>query len=129
MAVEPITSVNRQVVPFTWDQSKLDGEVVQFQCVNAETGGVSTSGLSKNDGNGIVSYPLGYAGITHITVVDNHGNTDEGFIEVDGSGNASTPEPPENPPDVPPLEPPPDEGNLPPFAIQLPGTPIATPAD
>ena len=66
MAVEPVTSVDRQVVPFTWDTSVLDGEVVQFHCVNAETGGVSNSGLSKNDGNGIVSYPLGYAGITRV---------------------------------------------------------------
>src|SRR5215831_13062277 len=123
MAVEPITSVNRQVVPFTWDTSKLDGEVVQFHCTNAETGGVSTSGLSKNDGNGIISYPLGYAGKTLVTVIDNHGNTDEGFIEVDGEGNASTPEPPDPPVDVPPVEPPPSVDELPPFATQLPSTP------
>jgi len=131
MAVEPVTSVDRQVVPFTWDADKLDGEVVQFYCTNTETGGVSNSGLSKNDGNGIISYPPGYAGTTLVQVFDNHGNEDSGFIQVDGQGNASTPEPPDAPPDVPPVEPPelpPDEGNLPPYAIQLPSTPIATPA-
>jgi hypothetical protein len=125
VAVEPVTSVDRQVVPFTWDTTILDGEVVQFHCVNAETGGVSDSGLSKNDGSGIISYPLGYAGITHVTVIDNHGNSDEGFIEVDGEGNATTPEPPDPPIDVPPFEPPPTEA--PPQAGQLPSTPIATP--
>jgi hypothetical protein len=110
MTVEPADVSNRQVVPITWDQSKLDGEVVVLHCVNSETGGVSDSGVSKNDGTGVISYPVGYAGITHVTVVDNHGNTDTGFIEVDGQGNATTPEAPDPPPDaVPPEAPNPDD--------------------
>jgi len=111
MAVEPVTSVDRQVVPITWDMDALDGEIVQLYCTNAETGGVSNSGWSKNDGSGIISYPLGYAGTTLVQVFDNHGNEDSGYIAVDGQGNASTPTPPDPPVDVvppPDTDPPPD---------------------
>jgi|SRR5262245_6489399 len=110
MAVEPVTSVNRQVVPITWDVDKLDGELVRIRCTNTETLGVSETGVSKNDGTGIISYPLGYAGTTYVEVIDNHANVDSGFISVDGQGNASVPEVPDTPPDVPPIEAPPEEG-------------------
>ena len=104
MAVEPVTSVNRQVVPITWDTEKLDGELVRIRCTNTETGGVSETGATKNDGNGIISYPPGYAGTTYVEVIDNHANVDSGFVQVDGQGNASTPEAPDPPPDAVPPE-------------------------
>jgi len=121
MAVEPLDlgAVDRQIVPITWDNEKLDGEVVTLHCTNTATGGVSDSGVSKNDGNGILSYPPGYAGTTHVTVIDNHGNTDEGFIQVDGQGNASTPEAPDPPPDVPPVDPPAEDAPHPEHPIVL----------
>jgi|SRR5215831_4307458 len=128
MAVEPVTSVDRQVVPITWDQEKLDGEIVQLYCTNAETGGVSNSGWSKNDGSGIISYPLGYAGTTLVQVFDNHGNEDSGFIAVDGQGNASTPEPPDPPVDVPPVDVPPDPG-IPPDEVGPPHVDNTLPGD
>jgi hypothetical protein len=135
MAVEPTQgeAVSRQLVQIGWDLETVTGEVVQLRCVNPDNGDVSVSGVSKNDGIGYVSYPLGYAGMTQITVADNDGNSDSGFIEVDGEGNASIPEAPTPPPDVPtdPTDPdahpehpivippvlPPDfwTGNLPPF--------------
>jgi hypothetical protein len=129
MAVEPVTSVNRQVVPITWDTDKLDGEIIVIHCTNTETGGVSNSGYSKNDGSGIISYPLGYAGTTFVQVLDNHGNVDEGYIAVDGQGNASTPEPPDPPIDVIPPDPvePPDE--LPPEDLGPPHVDNTLPGD
>ena len=99
MAVEVNEALvaSRQVVPITWDQSVLDGEVVQLYCANPANGDISNSGLSANDGKGQVSYPLGYVGTTEITVFDNHGNSDFGVIEV-GEGDVITqPEPPVEP--------------------------------
>jgi hypothetical protein len=89
MAVEATKSGDRQIVGFTWDKSIVTGEIVQLYCVNPENGDVSVSGLSKNDGEGFVTYPVGYKGKTEVTVYDNDGNADFGLISV-GDGDATT---------------------------------------
>lgn len=99
MAVEinEAAIASRQVVPITWDQGILDGEVVQLFCANPENGDISNSGLSANDGKGSVSYPLGYVGTTEITVFDNHGNSDFGVIQIGEGDEITQPEPPVEP--------------------------------
>ena len=95
MAVEAQASADRQIVKLGWDTGVVTGEVVQLRCTNPENGDVSVSGLSKNDGEGYVTYPVGYSGITHVVVSDNDGNSDQGFI---AAGDAELPgegEPPE----------------------------------
>jgi hypothetical protein len=89
MAVEQQASADRQIVALSWDTERVTGEVVQLRCVNPENGDVSVSGLSKNDGEGYVTYPLGYSGSTFVTVQDNDGNEDSGMISV---GDAEPPE-------------------------------------
>lgn len=96
MAVEVAKSDSRQVVQITWDQTILDGEIVQLFCANPDNGDISQSGLSANDGKGSVSYPQGYSGTTEVTVFDNHGNSDFGVITV-GDGEVTQPEPPVEP--------------------------------
>ena len=100
MAVEQQESADRQIVSFTWDKDVVTGEVVQLRCVNPENGDVSVSGLSRNDGAGFVSYPLGYSGSSEITVSDNDGNQDVGLVTV---GEQPATEPPvegEEPPEI-----------------------------
>jgi hypothetical protein len=90
MAVEAQDSVDRLIVPVTWDKGIVTGEVVQLFCVNPANGDVSNSGLSRNDGEGAVSYPVGYTGTTEITVYDNDGNADFGLITVEEDGSVET---------------------------------------
>jgi hypothetical protein len=90
MAVQAEKSADRLIVKVTWDKSIVTGEVVQLYCVNPENGDVSNSGLSRNDGEGAVSYPLGYTGTSEITVYDNDGNADVGIITVGDDGSVET---------------------------------------
>ena len=109
MAVEATKSADRQIVKVTWDKSVVTGELVQLFCVNPDNGDVSNSGLSRNDGEGAVTYPLGYSGTSEVTVYDNDGNSDFGIITVGEDGEVV----------------PPDEVNVPTF----PTHPIVLPPD
>lgn len=92
MAVEATKSADRQIVKVTWDKEIVTGELVQLFCVNPENGDVSNSGLSRNDGEGAVTYPLGYSGTSEITVYDNDGNSDFGIVTVGEDGEIEPPE-------------------------------------
>lgn len=128
MAVEATQTADRQIVAITWDNERtVTGEVVQLRCVNPENGDVSVSGLSKNDGEGYVTYPLGYSGSTEVTVSDNDGNQDVGLITV---GEQEPPETGEGePPEVwkPEFPTPPIEIPDLPLEIWGPGDPRPTP--
>lgn len=108
MAVEAQESTTRQIVPVTWDREIVTGEVVQLFCVNPENGDVSNSGLSKNDGQGYVTYPEGYSGTTEVTVYDNDGNADFGVITVGDTGEIVPPDTEEPPEAEHPIELPPE---------------------
>jgi hypothetical protein len=92
MAVEAEKSGDRLIVKVTWDKGIVTGEVVQLFCVNPDNGDVSNSGLSRNDGEGAVTYPLDYTGTTEVTVYDNDGNADVGIITVGEDGEVAPPE-------------------------------------
>jgi hypothetical protein len=92
MAVEATKSADRQIVKVAWDKGIVTGEIVQLFCVNPDNGDVSNSGLSRNDGEGAVSYPLGYSGTSEVTVYDNDGNSDFGIITVGEEGEVEPPE-------------------------------------
>jgi len=118
MAVEVTKSGDRQIVKISWDKSIVTGEVVQLFCVNPDNGDISNSGLSRNDGEGAVSYPLDYSGTTEVTVYDNDGNADFGVIVVGEDGEVEQPEPPPEP--THPIVLPPDSGLTPEHPIALP---------
>jgi len=120
MAVEAEKSGDRHIVKVTWDKGIVTGEVVQLFCVNPENGDVSNSGLSRNDGEGAVSYPLGYSGTTEITVYDNDGNADFGLVTVGDDGAVVPPEPGEPPVPTHPIVLPPDSDLKPEHPIALP---------
>lgn len=120
MAVEATKSGDRQIVKIAWDKSIVTGEVVQLFCVNPENGDISNSGLSANDGEGAVSYPMGYSGSTEITVYDNDGNADFGVITVGEDGEVVPPDPGEPPVPTHPIVLPPDSDLKPEHPIVLP---------
>jgi hypothetical protein len=90
MAVEATKSGDRQIVGISWDTGIVTGEVVQLYCVNPANGDVSVSGISRNDGEGYVTYPLNYVGSTEVTVYDNDGNADFGLVTVGEDGEVDT---------------------------------------
>jgi hypothetical protein len=120
MAVEATKSGDRQIVGFTWDKEIVTGEIVQLYCVNPENGDISMSGYSKNDGEGYVTYPIGYSGSTEITVYDNDGNADFGLVTVGEGGEVAPPEPGDPPVPTHPIVLPPDSDLKPEHPIVLP---------
>ena len=118
MAVEAQASADRQIVVVSWDKEVVSGEVVKLYCVNPENGDVSVSGLSANDGEGYVTYPVGYSGSTEITVYDNDGNADFGVVTVGDDGSVAPPDPDAHPEH--PIVLPPDSDLKPEHPIALP---------
>lgn len=91
----------KKAINVSYDVAAAEGELARVFCKNAETGGVSNGNWGKNDGFAVVTYPLGYEGVTDITIQGNHGGTDQGTIKItaDGAEVVDSTEPPVEPPE------------------------------
>lgn len=126
MAIEVQDGATREVVTVSWDMEAINGEFVQVFCVNPDNGDKSNTGIHRNQGSATITYPEGYTGTTEITVLDNHGNTDDAVIAVspDGAVVIDPDAHPEHPIELPdePIEPSPDDPHVEhPIVIPPPG--------
>jgi hypothetical protein len=108
MAVE-VAGV-KKAVNLSWDTNAVGGELCRLVARNEETGAISNTNWSRNDGFGVLTYPLDYAGTTTVLVEGTGGGTEHATIEItaDGASVVADTGEPVDPPDPEP-EPGPDE--------------------
>lgn len=105
MAVE-VASV-KKAVNLSWDVGQVGGELCRIIARNEDTGGVSNTNWSRNDGYGVLTYPLDYEGTTKVLIEGTGGGTESGTVTITADGASMSPDEgePVEPPDT---EEPPD---------------------
>lgn len=104
----------KKAVNLSWDVNEVGGELCRLIARNEETGAISNTNWSRNDGFGVLTYPLDYEGTTKVMVEGTSGGTEIGTIKITANGAeivADTGEevtPPEPEPEPGPDEPDPD---------------------
>ena len=101
----------KKAVNLSWDVNEIQGELCRLIAKNVATGGISNTNWSKNDGYGVLTYPLSYEGTTQVLVEGIGGGTETGTVEITADGATIVPDEggePIEPPDPEP-EPGPDD--------------------
>jgi len=90
----------KKAINLSWDTAEVGGELCRLIARNEETGGVSNTNWSKNDGYGVLTYPLDYEGVTSVMVEGTGGGTETGTVTITADGATVAPiEEPIDPPD------------------------------
>jgi hypothetical protein len=112
MALE-VASV-KKAVNLSWDVNEVGGEICRLVARNEETGAISNTNWSKNDGFGVLTYPLDYEGTTKVLVEGTQGGVEIGTVKITANSAEIVPDtgeevtPPEPEPEPGPDEPDPD---------------------
>ena len=76
-------SSDRIAYVLTYDADVVRGETADLRCTNpSDLEDVSTREGFENDGNVVVSFPVGYTGETEVVVTGSEGGEDSGTIQV-----------------------------------------------
>jgi hypothetical protein len=78
MAVEKDSS--RKAVTIKWDKDAIVGDLVDITVEHVADGDLTTRQLLPNDGQAVITYPVEFNGISHITVEGRRGETEIGEI-------------------------------------------------
>lgn len=76
-------SGERVAYVLTYDAELVEGDTADLRCTNpGDLSDVSTRDGFQNDGNVVVTFPLGYAGEVEVVVTGSDGGEDTGTIQV-----------------------------------------------
>lgn len=122
MALE-VASV-KKAVNLSWDVNAVGGEICRLVARNEETGAISNTNWSKNDGFGVLTYPLDYEGTTKVLVEGTQGGTEVGTVKISAGSAEIVPDEGEEitPPDPEP-EPGPEDPDPEPPVVEVPVDP------
>jgi hypothetical protein len=76
----------KKAVNLSWDVNAVGGELCRLIARNEETGAVSNTNWSGNDGFGVLTYPLDYEGTTTVLVEGTGGGTESGTVKISATG-------------------------------------------
>lgn len=91
----------KKAVNLSWDVDAVNGNLCRLVARNEQTGAISNTNWSRNDGFGVLTYPLDYEGTTKVLVEGIDGGAETATIQITASGAQVVPdegEPVESPP-------------------------------
>lgn len=97
----------KKAVNLSWDSEQVGGEACRIIARNEETGAISNTNWSRDDGYGVLTYPLDYEGTTKVLIEGTGGGTESATIEITADGASVSPDngEPVEPPDTTPPDP------------------------
>jgi hypothetical protein len=76
----------KKAVNLSWDVEQVGGDLCRIIARNQATGGISNTNWSKDDGYGVLTYPLDYEGVTDVLIEGNGGGTESGTVKITAKG-------------------------------------------
>lgn len=101
----------KKAVNLSWDVDQVGGDLCRIIARNEETGGVSNTNWSKDDGFGVLTYPFAYEGTTRVLIEGNGGGTESGLVKITADSAEIVPDDGGEPIDPPEPEPEPGPGD------------------